>query len=39
MLNSKVKELDMAQQLQALDAFTRDQSLTSSIHMVIHSGL
>lgn len=39
MLNSIVKELDMAQQLQALDGFTRDQSLTSSIHMLIHSGL
>jgi hypothetical protein len=38
MLN-KVKELDMAQQLQALDVFTKDQSLTSNIHMVIHNGL
>lgn len=38
-LKNGVKDLEMAQQLWAFAAFTKDQHLISSIHIVAHSDL
>ena len=38
-LKNGVKDLEMAQQLRAFAAFTKDQHLVSSIHMVAHNCL